>query len=132
MTLHDCIEECGMSPKDFGFDVGQQDSGVEQMLKSVAGFWNHENKNFTIGGTRAKTKVVKDFKNGEFENASEQDLAKVLKLIDKMDPSGNEHNQITTMPRVDPRADRIGQKVHELSMNVQEDALARIISLSRK
>jgi hypothetical protein len=94
MTLHDCIEECGMSPADFGFDMGQQDSGVEQMLKSVAGFWNHEKKNFTIGGTRAKTKVVKDFKNGEFENASEEDLAKVLKLIDKMDPSGNEHNQI--------------------------------------
>jgi hypothetical protein len=94
MTLHDCIEECGMSPADFGFEMGQQDSGVEQMLKSVAGFWNHENKNFTIGGTRAKTKVVKDFKNGEFENASEQDLAQVLKLIDKMDPSGNEHNQI--------------------------------------
>ena len=132
MTLHDCIEECGMKPADFGFDVGQQDSGVEQMLKSVAGFWNHENKNFTIGGTRAKTKVVKDFKNGEFENASEQDLAKVLKLIDKMDPSGNEHNQITTVTNVDPRADSIGQKVQELSQNVQEDALARIISLSRK
>ena len=132
MTLHDCIEECGMKPADFGFDVGQQDSGVEQMLKSVAGFWNHENKNFTIGGTRTKTKVVKDFKNGEFENASEQDLAKVLKLIDKMDPSGNEHNQITTVTNVDPRADHIGQKVQELSQNVQEDALARIISLSRK
>jgi hypothetical protein len=94
MTLHDCIEECGMSPADFGFDMGQQDSGIEQMLKSVAGFWNPQEKNFTIGGTRAKTKVVKDFKNGEFENASEEELAKVLKLIDKMDPSGNEHNQI--------------------------------------
>lgn len=132
MTLHDCIEECGMSPADFGFEVGQQDSGVEQMLKSVAGFWNHEHKNFTIGGTRAKTKVVKDFKNGEFENASEQDLAKVLKLIDKMDPSGNEHNQITTVFNTDPRADHIGHKVQELSRNIQEDALARIISLSRK
>jgi hypothetical protein len=131
MTLHDCIEECGMSPKDFGFEMGQQDSGVEQMLKSVAGFWNSEDKNFTIGGTRAKTKVVKDFKNGEFENASEQDLAKVLKLIDNMDPSGNEHNQITTVFNADPRADHIGHKVQELSMNVQEDALARIISLSR-
>ena len=132
MTLHDCIEECGMSPADFGFEMGQQDSGVEQMLKSVAGFWNHENKNFTIGGTRAKTKVVKDFKNGEFENASEEDLAQVLKLIDKMDPSGNEHNQITTVFNADPRANHIGHKVQELSMSVQEDALTRIISLSRK
>lgn len=94
MTLHDCIEECGMSPKDFGFDTSNDDSGVEQMLKSIAGFWNQENKNFTIGGTRAKTKVVKDFKNGEFSNATEEDLHKVLHAIDRMDPSGNEVGHI--------------------------------------
>jgi hypothetical protein len=132
MTLHDCIEECGMSPADFGFDQNEGEDGIQQMLKIVAGFWNHQKKNFTIGGTRAKTKVVKAFKDGEFENASEQDLAQVLRLIDKMDPSGNEHNQITTVPNVDTRADHIGHKVQELSMNVQEDSLARIISLSRK
>jgi len=100
MTLHDCIEECGMSPEDFGFEIGNEDSGVEQMLKSIAGFWNHQEKNFTIGGTRAKTKIVKDFKEGEFPNASEQDLQKVLQLIDKMDPSGNEHNQIMRLAGV--------------------------------
>jgi hypothetical protein len=91
MTLHDCIEECGMSPEDFGFDQSSNEDGVHQMLKSIAGFWNHENKNFTIGGTRAKTKVVKSFKDGEFPNANEQDLHKVMQLIDKMDPSGQEH-----------------------------------------
>jgi hypothetical protein len=91
MTLHDCIEECGMSPQDFGFDQASNEDGVHQMLKSIAGFWNHENKNFTIGGTRAKTKVVKSFKDGEFANANEQDLHKVIQLIDKMDPSGQEH-----------------------------------------
>ena len=91
MTLHDCIIECGMSPEDFGFDQESNEDGVHQMLKSIAGFWNHENKNFTIGGTRAKTKVVKSFKDGEFPNANEQDLHKVMQLIDKMDPSGQEH-----------------------------------------
>jgi len=94
MTLHDCIEECGLSPQDFGFDAGANESGVEQMLKSISGFWNKEAKNFTIGGTRAKTKIVKDFKNGEFENASEQDLQQVLHMIDKMDPSGDTHQEL--------------------------------------
>jgi hypothetical protein len=94
MTLHDCIEECGMSPADFGFDTSENESGVEQMLKSIAGFWNKEAKNFTIGGTRAKTKVVKDFKGGGFENASEEDLQHVLHMIDKMDPSGDTSSEL--------------------------------------
>jgi len=100
MTLHDCIEECGMSPADFGFDTGANESGVEQMLKSIAGFWNKEAKNFTIGGTRAKTKVVKAFKDGEFENATEQDLQQVLHMIDKMDPSDDGHNELSHIKRL--------------------------------
>jgi len=93
-TLHDCIIECGMDPKDFGFDQSDNESGTEQMLKSISGFWNKEAKNFTIGGTRAKTKVVKDFKNGEFGNASEEDLQQVLHMIDKMDPSGDTSSEL--------------------------------------
>ena len=93
MTLHDCIIECGMDPKDFGFDQDDNASGVEQMLKSVSGFWNAEEKNFTIGGTRAKTRIVKDFKDGEFKNATEEDLQQVLHAIDKMDPSEDTHQQ---------------------------------------
>jgi hypothetical protein len=132
MTLHDCIEECGMSPTDFGFDTDNNASGTHEMLKSVAGFWNSEEKNFTIGGTRAKTKVVKDFKNGEFKNASEDDLAKVLKLIDKMDPSGNEHNQIMRLSGVsqtideDPTGDHfasIMQQFQKGNPNVNIDQL---------
>jgi hypothetical protein len=132
MTLHDCIEECGMSPTDFGFDTDNNGSGTHEMLKSVAGFWNSEEKNFTIGGTRAKTKVVKDFKNGEFKNASEDDLAKVLKLIDKMDPSGNEHNQIMRLSGVsqtideDPTGDHfasIMQQFQKGNPNVNIDQL---------
>jgi hypothetical protein len=132
MTLHDCIEECGMSPTDFGFDTDDNASGTHEMLKSVAGFWNSEEKNFTIGGTRAKTKVVKDFKNGEFKNASEDDLAKVLKLIDKMDPSGNEHNQIMRLSGIsqtideDPTSDHfanIMQQFQKGNPNVNIDQL---------
>jgi hypothetical protein len=100
MTLHDCIEECGMNPADFGFDQSDNESGTEQMLKSISGFWNKEAKNFTIGGTRAKTKIVKDFKNGEFGNASEEDLQQVLHMIDKMDPSDNGHNELSHIKRL--------------------------------
>lgn len=100
MTLHDCIEECGMSPADFGFDDAAGESGVDQMLKSISGFWNKEAKNFTIGGTRAKTKIVKDFKNGEFENATEEDLQHVLQMIDKMDPSGDVDHELGNIKRL--------------------------------
>ena len=132
MTLHDCIEECGMSPTDFGFDTDDNASGTHEMLKSVAGFWNAEEKNFTIGGTRAKTKVVKDFKNGEFKNASEDDLQKVLQLIDKMDPSGNEHNHIMRLSGIsqtideDPTGDHfanIMQQFQKGNPNVNIDQL---------
>jgi hypothetical protein len=95
MTLHDAMRECGLTPMECGFGDDQaadeHESGVHQMLSSVAGFWNREQKNFTIGGTRAKTKVVKGFKDGEFPNASQDDLEQVLHMIDKMDPSQGDH-----------------------------------------
>ena len=94
MTLHDCIRECGLTPMECGFDDDGESQGnpVEQMLKSVAGFWNKEERNFTIGGTRAKVKIIKDFKNGEFKGATPDDVKQVLALVDKMDPSSG-HNQ---------------------------------------
>ena len=94
MTLHDCIRECGLTPMECGFDDDSESRGdpVEQMLKSISGFWNKEERNFTIGGTRAKVKIIKDFKNGEFEGATPEDVKRVVALIDKMDPS-SDHNQ---------------------------------------
>jgi hypothetical protein len=128
MTLHDCIEECGMSPRDFGFDQDQNEDGVHQMLKSISGFWNKESKNFTIGGTRAKTKVVKDFKNGEFENATEEELQHVLRMIDKMDPSGDENGELghithlAGMHQEHPRDSAMHRKVAELeTMDQQQE-----------
>ena len=93
MTLKDAIEECGMKPSDVGFDDESGEDGVHQILKSISGFWNPEKRNFTIGGTRAKTKVIKDFKDGEFSNASEDDVRNVLAMIEKMDPSSDTHQQ---------------------------------------
>jgi len=121
MTLHDCIEECGLSPQDFGFDAGANESGVEQMLKSISGFWNKEAKNFTIGGTRAKTKIVKDFKNGEFENASEQDLQQVLHMIDKMDPSSDAHNELGHIKRL------AGMHNQETDEGTEEEDFGKIL-----
>jgi hypothetical protein len=89
MTLHDAMRECGIAPMECGFADETGEGGAQQMLKTIAGFWNKEAKNFTIGGTRAKTKIVKGWKEGEFPNASEDDLKQVLQLIDKMDPSGH-------------------------------------------
>jgi hypothetical protein len=98
MTLHDCMEACGIDPSECGFgddnDAEPQHSGspVQDMLNTIAGFWNKEQKNFTIGGTRAKVKIIKDFKNGEFKNATPEDVKQVIALIDRLDPSSN-HNQ---------------------------------------
>ena len=131
MTLHDCMRECGMSPQDFGFDQGESnESGVDQILKSIAGFWNKEAKNFTIGGTRAKITVIKDFKNGEFKNASEEDLKHVIQLIDRADPSekNNElghikhlagmHSQVTDeqMPGMDNPHDMMKNMMGKMQM----------------
>jgi len=116
MTLHDCIEECGMSASDFGYKEAHQ-SGIEQMLKDIAGFWNHEAKNFTIGGTRAKTKIVKAYKNGEFSHATDDDLHKVLALIDKMDPSGDSNPELHHIRR------SAGMHTHEHSTNEMQSQI---------
>lgn len=123
MTLHDCIVECGFTPEQFGFNTdGNSGDPVHDMLKTIAGFWNTHDKNFTIGGTRAKTKVVKAYKDGEFPNASEEDLSRVIHLIDKMDPSGNEHNQIMRLAGVnnhshivdeDPQSDQFNKLMQQ-------------------
>ena len=126
MTLHDCIHGCGMEPKDFGFDQDDSEDGVHQMLKSISGFWNKEAKNFTIGGTRAKTKVVKDFKNGEFSNATEEDLRHVLHMIDKMDPShdGNDElghiRHLSGMNQEHPRDAAMNHQMSELETMDQQ------------
>jgi hypothetical protein len=87
LTLHDAMKECGINPRDIGFNNGG-DEGVQEILQSISGFYNRNvnEGNFTIGGTRVKTKILKAYKNGEYEHANPADVRKVCKLVDKLDP----------------------------------------------
>jgi hypothetical protein len=99
MTLAEMIEDCGMAPKDFGFEQpGEQ--GLPAMLKYISGFYNKDDGNFPLGGMRVKIKVKKAFEDGEFGESDPADLLKVIKFIDMKDPSGNEHNQIMKLAGV--------------------------------
>ena len=104
MSLKDAIEECGMAPTDFGFE----EQGLPAMLKYVSGFYNKDQGNFPLGGTRVKIKVKKAFEDGEFGDASPQDLLKVIKFIDMKDPSGNEQQSLLKLAGVRPKTE-VGQ-----------------------
>ena len=98
-TLAEIIEECGMTPQDVGFDNPTL-GGVEGMIKFVSGFYDTKTGKFPLGAMRIKIKLKKAFEDGEFGDATEEDLIKVLKFIDSKDPSGNEHNQINSIKRL--------------------------------
>jgi hypothetical protein len=83
MTLGEACEACGITmdqPETTG-------NPIHDILKAIAGFWNATKKNFTIGGTRAKIKVLKGFKDGEFPNSEPEHVKKVIDMIEKMDPT---------------------------------------------
>lgn len=98
-TLAEIIEGCGMAPQDFGFEQPAE-QGLPAMLRYISGFYNKDDGNFPLGGQRIKIKVKKAFEDGEFGSSSADDLMKVIKFIDKKDPSGNEHNQIMRLAGV--------------------------------
>jgi hypothetical protein len=144
MTLQDAIEECGLTPMECGFNMPEEEeevsneSGMDQILKMISGFWNKEAKNFTIGGTRAKQKVVKGFKDGEFPNATEEDVKAVLRKIEELDPSSSEHEGILKLAGVPTiEVDFIGNTPNTSMAqtgsadNSQDGALARLIQLSK-
>jgi hypothetical protein len=95
MTVRDAIRECGLAPSACGFSDEEEptESGIDQLLKTIVGFWNRTARNFTIGGTRAKIKVAKAFEDGECPNATEHDVKRVLVMISKKDPSSEENDQ---------------------------------------
>lgn len=80
MTLHDVIDECGMTPMECGWEDNGSD--IEAMKEIIQGFWNPTEKNLTVGNTKAKDKI-KD----KFPNANPRDLKTAFALIDKLDPS---------------------------------------------
>jgi len=102
-TLLSAIQECGLTPMECGFEqdtVVPDENGADQIKRFISGFWNKEQKNFTIGGTRAKTKIIKAFKDGEFPNASEDDVREILGMIERLDPSGHEQAHIMKLAGV--------------------------------
>jgi len=88
MSLLSALQECGINPASVGFK--SKESGVEEILKSISGFWNRDatitEGNFTIGPTRVITKIISNFKNGNFENATKEDVGRVIQMVKKMDP----------------------------------------------
>ena len=100
-TIAEIIEDCGCAPQDVGYDQEQpQADGLHEMLKYISGFYNREDGTFPLGGTRIKIKVKKEFDEGAFGDASEDDLVKVMHFIEKKDPSSNEHNSIMKLAGV--------------------------------
>lgn len=100
VTIRDLIKESGMTLAEAGFDEDDDSadfdddtSGVDQILNSIEGFWNKEEKNFTIGGTRVKIIIQKGFDDGEYSNASEDDVKYVMQKVNKLDPSTDDQEQ---------------------------------------
>jgi len=91
MTFAEACTTVGMKPMQ-----QSHDEPLKEIIKSISGFFNPQKQNFTIGGTRAKIKVLKDFKNGTYKGAKPHHVKQVLMMIDKLDPSGQQ-----TQPSMD-------------------------------
>jgi len=125
MTFGDAMRECGINPSECGYEeettVDTNESGIDQLLKIISGFWNKEEKNFTIGGERAKIKVVKAFKDGECPNAQKEEVHNVLKLITKLDP---------TQEVEEPQNDEQDQVLHLAGVKSIIPQIAAVVSSS--
>jgi hypothetical protein len=93
MSLMSALQECGIDPTSIGMKSRSGGDGVQEILKSISGFWNRDatitEGNFTKGGTWTKQHVVSNFKNGEYKHATKEDVGRVLAMIEKMDPSSD-------------------------------------------
>jgi hypothetical protein len=135
MTLHDAMRECGLTAMECGFEEPESDkSGLDEILSSISGFWNSHAQdesldgtqgNLTIGNTKAKIKIKKDFKNGKFPNATVADVKKAYALIDRLDPSSSlaEQNKILQLA---------GLPVKEAVSKVDFDSLMKSMHHSNK
>ncbi len=111
MTLLDAIEECGMTPMECGFENNGSD--LQAMKEFMQGFWNTEEKNFTIGGQKMKDKLL-----DKFPNANERDIEDAFGLVDKIDPPEpiRQQNDILRLAGVD-------RPVDETSADMDIDAM---------
>lgn len=110
MTLHDAIEECGMTPMECGFE--SNGATPEEMQKFLSGFWNREERNFTIGGERAKIKLEK-----QFPDADPQLLQKMFSFIDKVDPgqSGHEKHDVLRLAGVGQAGHHVDEEMPDFA-----------------
>ena len=84
-TIQEIIDECGCDAGQLGWS--NYGSGYDAMKKFAEGFWSKEDECFPRGGQWMKIHIKKAFEDGEFPNASDEDLHAILKDIDKADPS---------------------------------------------
>jgi hypothetical protein len=89
-SIQEIIEDCGCDPQQLGYS--QYGSGYEQLKKFAQGFWNKEEKNFPRGGQWVKIHIKKAFDDGQFPNASEDDLHAIIRDIEHADPSTDTHD----------------------------------------
>ena len=96
-TLGEMILAAGLTLEEFGMDpdakpmapaTEPQGNSTEDMLRFASGFYNREEKNFTIGGTGVKSKIDK-----EFMDANPEEKAQVFATIDRIDPSSSVHQK---------------------------------------
>lgn len=100
-TIHDMIleagltyEECGLPPQDGGSKPmappsEPAGSSIDDMKQFASGWWNKQEKNFTISGEGVKTKLLKQFRG----RADQGDLEQMMSFIDKLDPSSSAHQK---------------------------------------
>jgi hypothetical protein len=135
-TIQEILDECGMSPQDVGMEMPVE-GGLPAMLKFISGFYNKDEGNFPLGGMRIKIKVKKGFEDGEFGEASDDDLIKVLKFIDMKDPSDeadhHEQQHVLKLAGVSPQPQMHEPEAHVSPISGHSDAhadsLARIMQL---
>jgi len=135
-TIQEILSDCGMSPQDVGMEMPVE-GGLPAMLKFISGFYNKDEGNFPLGGMRIKIKVKKGFEDGEFGEASDDDLIKVLKFIDMKDPSDeadhHEQQHVLKLAGVSPQPQMHEPEAHVSPISGHSDAhadsLARIMQL---
>jgi len=136
MSLHDAIQECGMTVEEAGFEQPME-MGLPAMLRYVSGFYNKDESNFPLGGMRVKIKVKKAAEDGEFGEFDPAELIKVIKFIDMKDPSGDEQHNVLRLAGVQqperemdeaggmPDFDGIMQGIQGQLANIQKDPNAK-------
>jgi len=127
MSLMSALKECGIDPVSIGMKSHSSGNGVQEILKSISGFWNRDatitEGNFTKGGTWTKQHVVSNFKNGEYDHATKEDVGRVLAMIEKMDPSSDAGG----LNRMKQMAGIGGQHMHGIDEDAVDDDFAQLI-----